>query len=149
MWLAGDGASLRHLTVSGTPEVNLGVAVKSREPLVWVRDCRIEDVRIGDILRKRTANDNLLDNYGVRLSYAAYAVVRDSEIWAHSPIYLSGVRQCCFIGNDLIPLTLYRGVATPKGQFRAAWRSSRNVSSRETGWAALREPKQAMLRRFA
>ena len=107
VWLAGDGASLRHLTVTGTPEVNLGVAVKSREPLVWVRDCRIEDVRIGGIERKRTANDNLLNNYGVRLSYAAYAVVRDSEIWAHSPIFLSGVRQCCFIGNDLIPLTLW------------------------------------------
>ena len=111
VWLAGDCASLRHLTVTGTPEVNLGVAVKSREPLVWVRDCRIEDVRIGDIERKRTANDKILDNYGVRLSKAAYAVVRDSEIWARAPLFLSGVRQCCFIGNDLVPLTVWGGNA--------------------------------------
>jgi hypothetical protein len=111
VWLAGDGASLGHLTVSGTSEVNLGVAVKDLEPLVWVRDCRIEDVRIGDIERKRAGNDELLDNYGVRLINAAYAVVRDSEIWARAPIYLSGVRQCCVIGNDLFPRTVWGGNA--------------------------------------
>jgi hypothetical protein len=111
VWLAGDGAGLEHLTVSGTPEVNLGVAVRGPEPLVWVRDCRIEDVRIGDIERKRTANNKILDNYGVRLTKAAYAVLRDSEIWARAPIYLSGVRQCCFMGNDLIPLTVWDGNA--------------------------------------
>jgi len=111
VWLAGDGASLGHLTVSGTPEVNLGVALKSPEPLVWVNNCRIEDVRIGGIERKQTAKNKLRDNYGVRLINAAYAVVRDSEICARAPLYLSGVRQCCFISNDLIPRTMWGGNA--------------------------------------
>ena len=111
VWLAGDGASLARLTVSGTPEVNLGVAVKSPEPLVWVSGCRIEDVRIGDIERKRIDNNKIQDNYGVRLSQAAYAVVRNSEICARAPLYLSGVRQCCFLDNDLIPRTVWGGNA--------------------------------------
>jgi hypothetical protein len=111
VWLTGDGASLMHLTVSGTPEVNLGVAVKSPEPLAWVRECHIEDVRIGDIERKHTAHDTFMDNYGVRLFNAAYAVVRDSEIWARAPIFLSGVRQCCITGNELFPRTLWGGNA--------------------------------------
>jgi len=111
VWLAGDGASLAHLTVSGTSEVNLGVAVRSPEPLAWVKACRIEDVRISDIERKHTAQNRLLDNYGVRLMNAAYAVVRDCEIWARAPVYLSGVRQCCIMGNDLVPLAMWGGAA--------------------------------------
>ncbi len=111
VWLAGDGASLMHLTVSGTPEVNLGVAVKSPEPLAWVRECHIEDVRIGDIERKRGPHDTFMDNYGVRLRRAAYAVVRDNEIWARAPIFLSGVRQCRFTGNELFSRTLWGGNA--------------------------------------
>ncbi len=111
VWLAGDGASLEHLTLSGTSEVNLGVAVRSPDPLVWVKECRVEDVRISDIERKHTAQNKLLDNYGVRLMNAAYAEVRDCAIWARAPIYLSGVRQCCFIGNDLVPLNMWGGAA--------------------------------------
>ena len=121
VWLAGDAAGLKDLTVSGTSEVNLGVAVKSAEPLVWVNGCRIENVRICGIERKHivTGNENPLNdsyggseengqgNYGVRLMNAAYAVVHNSEIWARAPLYLSGVRQCSFIGNDLIPLAAF------------------------------------------
>jgi hypothetical protein len=118
IWLAGDAAGLKDLTVSGTSQVNLGVAVKSAEPLVWVSGCRIENVRICGIERKHivTGNESPLNdsyggpeengqgNYGVRLMNAAYAVVHSSEIWARAPLYLSGVRQCSFIGNDLIPM---------------------------------------------
>ncbi|MGA2984433.1 MAG: hypothetical protein ABSG32_11495 [Terriglobia bacterium] len=118
IWLTGDGASVARLTVSGTPEVNLGVAVKSPEPLVWLRDCRIEDVRIGDIERKHAPHDKFMDNYGVRLMRAEYATVRDNEIWARSPIFLSGVRKCCITGNDLYPRTLWGGNAEASIQGR-------------------------------
>jgi len=111
VWLAGDGASLAHLTLSGTSAVNLGVAVRDPDPLTWVKDCRVEDVRIGDVERKHTAQNKILDNYGVRLINAEYAVVRDSQIWARAPIYLSGVRQCRITGNDLVPLAMWGGGA--------------------------------------
>jgi hypothetical protein len=117
IWLAGDDAGLKDLTVSGTSEVNLGIAVKSSDPLVWVNGCQVDNVRICGIQRKQIAaniksplnegyngsEENGQGNYGVRLTKAAYAVVRNSEIWARAPLYLSGVRQCSFIGNDLIP----------------------------------------------
>jgi hypothetical protein len=122
IWLAGDAASVKHLTVSGTSEVNLGVSVKSPESLVWVNGCQIEDVRICDIKRKQVATniknplkdyypgpeENGNGNYGVRLANAAYAVVRNNEIRARAPLYLSGVRQCSFIDNDLIPQAVLR-----------------------------------------
>ena len=111
VWLAGDGASIEHLAVSGTTEVNLGVAVKSPEPLAWLSGCRIENVRISGIERKWTRKRSFRENCGVRLFKAAYAVVRDSELWGRVPLYLSGVRQCCFIGNELVPLAMYDGNA--------------------------------------
>ena len=111
VWLAGDGASLAHLAVSGTSAVNLGVAVRSPQPLAWVKGCRVEDVEIGDIERKHTAQNKILDNYGVRLMNAEYAVVRGCEIWARAPIYLSGVRQCRILENDLVPLAMWGGGA--------------------------------------
>jgi hypothetical protein len=118
IWLAGDAAGVKDLTVSGTSEVNLGVAVKSTDPLVWVNGCRVENVRICGIERKHvvTGNESPLNdsyggpeengqgNYGVRLVNAAYALVHNCEIWARAPLYLSGVRQCSFIGNDLVPV---------------------------------------------
>jgi parallel beta-helix repeat protein len=120
IWLAGDGSALEHLTVRGTYEVNLGVAIKSPDPLVWIDGCRIEDVRLCGIGRKRVlsnspsapgddswgSEDIGQGNYGVKLTYAAHATVYQSEIWGRAPLYFSGVRQCTFTGNDLIPQTV-------------------------------------------
>ena len=32
VWLSGDGARLDNLTILGTPEVNIGVALRSSDP---------------------------------------------------------------------------------------------------------------------
>lgn len=105
VWLAGDGAGLRDLTVSGNPQVNLGVAVRGPEALGWVKGCRVERVRIADIEGKQA------ENCGVRLWNAAYAVVRDNEIWSRCPLYFSGVRQGEFRGNRLVSRTVWGGNA--------------------------------------
>ena len=118
VWLAGDGASLTHLTVSGTPQVNLGVAVKSPDPSAWVRSCRVDNVRISDIERKQRPADKFQDNYGIRLIRSTHAVVRNNEIWARAPLFLSGVRQCTFTDNVLYPRTLWGGNAEASIQGR-------------------------------
>ena len=105
VWLAGDGAGIQDLTVSANAQTNLGVAVRAADPLAWVRDCRVERVRIADVEGKQG------ENCGVRLYRAAYAVVHDSEIWGRCPLYLSGVRQCRFENNRLVSVTLWGGNA--------------------------------------
>lgn len=105
VWLAGDGAGLRDLTVSGNPQVNLGVAIRGREALGWIQGCRVERVRITDIEGKQA------ENCGVRLWNSAHAVVCDNEIWSRCPLYFSGVRQCEFRGNRLVSRTLWGGNA--------------------------------------
>lgn len=105
VWLAGDGASLRDLTVSGNPQVNLAIAIRGSNYLGWIKNCHIERVRVTDIEGKYN------ETCGVRLWNAAYAVVRDSELWARCPLYFSGVRQCEFIGNRLVSRTMWGGNA--------------------------------------
>jgi len=105
VWLAGDEAGLRDLTVSGNPQVNLGIAVRGPEALGWIEGCRVERVRIADIEGKQA------ENCGVRLWNAAYAVVRDNEIWSRCPLYFSGVRQGEFRGNRLVSRTVWGGNA--------------------------------------
>ncbi len=112
VWLSGDGASVSDLTVLGTPQINLGVAVRAAasaslgtEPPRWISGCRIERVRVADIEGKHA------EIYGVRLFNAVRAVVRDCELWGRSPLYLSGVRQCDFSRNRLVSVTRFGGNA--------------------------------------
>jgi len=106
VWLKGDGASISDLTILGSAQVNIGVLVASppnrtENARKWIKNCRIERVRIADIERKRG------EICGVRLENSAYAVVRDSELYARAPIYFTGIYQCQFIGNRLVPTTRY------------------------------------------
>lgn len=99
VWLAGDNASLWDLTVSGNPQANVGVLVRSPQSLDWLRGCRIEQCRISDIESKSG------ENKGVELVRAESAIVRHNEAWARAPVWLSGVRHCDLSGNTLIPVT--------------------------------------------
>ncbi len=103
VWLAGDGAALEDLTVSGTPQVNHGVVVTHPEPLGWVRRCRIENVRVADLEGKD------FDTSAVRLIGAESAVVRNNELWGRTPLYLSGVRDGDLSHNRLVPATRFGG----------------------------------------
>jgi hypothetical protein len=113
VWLSGDGAGVRDLTVLGSPQVNLGIAVRglspargdATSPLPWVDGCRIERVRVADLESKHA------EICGVRLFNASHAVVRDCELWGRSPLYLSGVRQCEFSRNRLVSATRFGGNA--------------------------------------
>lgn len=103
--LAGDGASIRDLTLCGSPQTNIGIAVRSSAFPAWVRGCRIEGVKVCDVERKG------LPNCGVRLFFADQASVRGNEIWGRAPLYLSGVTRCEFSENRLVAVTLFGGNA--------------------------------------
>ena len=103
--LAGDGASIRDLTLCGSSQTNIGIAVRSAEFPAWVRGCRVEGVKVCDVERKGRTN------CGVRLFYADQATVRGNEIWGRAPLYLSGVTQCEFSSNRLVAVTLFGGNA--------------------------------------
>ncbi|MCL4483462.1 MAG: hypothetical protein M1445_12785 [Bacteroidetes bacterium] len=105
VWLAGSGACIQNLTVSGNAQVNVGIAVRSEKPLEWIEGCRIERVKVADIDGKRA------ENCGIRLAKAAYAIVKDNEIWGRAPIFLSGARQGQFTNNRLVPVTRVGGNA--------------------------------------
>ena len=103
VWLAGEGAAIRDLTICGSSRANLGIVVRSPEHPAWVGGCRVERVTVRDVEGKQ------LENCGIRLYNAHHAVVRESELWGRAPIFLSGVRQCRFEGNRLVSVTLWGG----------------------------------------
>lgn len=113
IWLCGDGATVRDLTVLGSPQANIGIAVQGlpvsdadgAERLEWVDGCCIERVRVADLEGKHA------EICGVRLFNASHAVVRNCELWGRSPLYLSGVRQCEFSRNRLVSATRFGGNA--------------------------------------
>ena len=103
--LAGDGASIRDLTICGNSQTNIGIAVRDNDYPEWVRGCRVDGVTVRDVEGKGRTN------CGVHLFYADGAVVRDSEIWGRAPLYLSGVTRCEFARNRLVSVTLFGGNA--------------------------------------
>ncbi len=103
VWLAGDGAAMRDVTLSGNPQSSIGVAVRSEKPLRWIHGCRITSCRIADLEGKPA------DISAVRLFRAAEAVVTNNELWGRCPIYLSGVRNGNFSHNRLVPVTRFGG----------------------------------------
>lgn len=105
IWLAGDGAGVEDLTVLGSVQTNLGIVVRHPELPRWIHGCRIENVEVRDCQGKQA------ENCGVRLFHAESARVVGCELWARSPLFLSGVRQCEFSRNRLVSVTLWGGNA--------------------------------------
>ncbi len=105
VWLTGDGASVRDLTILGNAQVNVGIAVRSADPLKWVSDCKIDRVLVSECDGKHR------ENCGVLLRYADHARVADSELWGRSPIFLSGIRRSIIRANHLTSVTRFGGNA--------------------------------------
>jgi hypothetical protein len=105
VWLAGDGAALAELSVLGNAQVNHGIAIRAAEPTAWIRDCRVERVRLAECEGKQG------ENCGLYIRNARGCVVRNNELWGRSPLYLAGVRQCALAGNRLVSVTRFGGNA--------------------------------------
>lgn len=101
VWLSGDGAAVKNLTIAGSPQASTGVLIQSPEPLGWVKGCRVTDCRVVDLEGKGA------EICGVKLAQADAAVVRDNALHARAPIWLAGVRHCEFADNELVPHTRY------------------------------------------
>ena len=105
VWLTGDRASISDLTVLGNSQVNLGIAIRSADPLHWIRSCRVERVRLADCEGKQQ------ENCGVHVRKLEQGQIRDNELWGRSPIYIAGARQTVFSGNRLVSVTRFGGNA--------------------------------------
>lgn len=105
VWLAGDGAGIKDLTILGSVQTNLGIVVRHRDFPRWIRGCEVEDVEVRDCQGKQA------ENCGVRLFRAEASKVVGCELWARSPLFLSGVRQCELSHNRLVSVTLWGGNA--------------------------------------
>ncbi len=105
VWLAGDGAELRDLTVSGTPQATVGVLVQHPQPQQWVSRCRLERVRVTDLEGKDG------ENMAVHLAFAQDVVVRNCELWGRAPLFFSGLRQAQVVNNQLVSVTRFGGNA--------------------------------------
>ena len=56
VWLSGDGAGLKDMTILGTPQVNIGLALRSAEPTGWVSGIVVKNVKVLDIDGKQAEN---------------------------------------------------------------------------------------------
>lgn len=105
VWLSGDGAAVEGLTILGNAQVNIGIAIRSPEPLAWVRGCRAEKVRVADCDGKQA------ENSGVQATRVTGARVVDCELWGRAPLFILGARQSEFAGNQLVSVTRFGGNA--------------------------------------
>ena len=105
VWLAGDGAGLRDLTVLGDARTNIGIAIRATEPLRWLTNCQVVGVRSADCDGKQG------ENCGIHVRRAERCAVRGNELWGRAPIFISGARQTEFSGNRLVSVTRYGGNA--------------------------------------
>jgi hypothetical protein len=103
IWLAGDNAGILDLTVSGNPQISDGVLIQSDKQLKWVNNCRIERCRISDLEGKHA------EICGVRFVRASNATVKDNEIYARAPLFMSGIRYSNLSNNRLYPVTRFGG----------------------------------------
>ena len=105
VWLAGDGAGLRDLTILGNAQVNLGLAIRAAEPLRWITNCQVVNVRLADCDGKQG------ENCGLHVRRADHCVVRGNELWGRAPIFISGAKQTEFSSNRLVSVTRFGGNA--------------------------------------
>jgi len=103
VWLAGDGAALSGVTLCGSPQTNLGIAVCSPKFPEWIADCTIGGVAVRDVEGKHA------ENCAVRLYHALRPVVAHSDLCARTPIFLSGVKQGGIYANRLVSATRWGG----------------------------------------
>ena len=103
IWLAGDNSAIMDLTISGNPQISDGVLIQSDKPLKWVNNCRIERCRISDLEGKHA------EICGVRFVRASNALVKDNEIYARAPLFLSGIKYSNLSNNKLYPVTRFGG----------------------------------------
>jgi hypothetical protein len=105
VWLSGDGAALSNLSVLGSPQTNIGIAIQSKTPLDWVSGCQVSNVRVADIDGKQS------ENCAVRLRNVDRATVSDSELYGRAPLFLFGARRSLFKDNRLVSVTRFGGNA--------------------------------------
>ena len=103
VWLSGDGAGLKDVTILGTPQFNIGVALRSATPTGWVCDLDINNVKVMDIDGKQA------ENFAVHAHNVLRAHVDACELWGRTPLFLSGARKSAFQRNKLISVTRFGG----------------------------------------
>jgi hypothetical protein len=97
VWLRGDGAGLEYLGILGTPATDTGVFIgKASGESGRLRDITVSRVRIADIGRKEWLS------CAVRLRSVDYAVVRECNLTAQTPLLFEDVRQGQFEDNRLV-----------------------------------------------
>ncbi|MCX7006982.1 MAG: hypothetical protein NTY53_06990, partial [Kiritimatiellaeota bacterium] len=105
IWLAGDGASISDLEVFGDARLNIGIAIRSPQPLQWQMDNHVENVLVADCEGKQA------ENCGVQVHNAERAVVHNCELFGRTPLFISGARRSTFRGNRLVSVTRFGGNA--------------------------------------
>lgn len=105
VWLAGDGASIRNISIVGNAQVNIGIAVRSPEPGRWISGCRIDEVNVSGCDGKQA------ENCGVHLRYVEDAQITRNELWGRAPIFISGARHSVIRLNRLVSVTRFGGNA--------------------------------------
>ncbi len=103
VWLSGDGAGVKDVTILGTPQVNIGVALRSATPRGWVSDLDINNVKVMDIDGKQA------ENCAVHAHNVLRAHVDACELWGRTPLFLSGARKSAFQRNKLVSVTRFGG----------------------------------------
>ncbi len=103
VWLSGDGASVSHLTILGTSQTNIGIAIQSPTPTSWISDCKVQSVRVADIDGKQA------ENAAVRVRNAERAAVANCKLSGRTPLFLLGARHSVFAYNQLLSVTRFGG----------------------------------------
>ena len=105
IWLAGSGASISDLSIFGDAQLNIGVAIRSPQPLAWLANNRVERVRVADCDGKQA------ENCGVLVKNALCAAVSGCELFGRAPLFIFGARRSIFSGNRLVSVTRFGGNA--------------------------------------
>lgn len=96
IWIMGDDSGVMDLTLLGSSLINIGIAVYHLDdPVQWLDNIRIENVRVVDIGGKEG------ENRALYIRYARHITVKNCDLTGGCPLYLSGVRQGQFITNRL------------------------------------------------
>ncbi len=103
IWLSGSGASLADLSVYGTEQVNIGIAIQGAATTEWVDGCAVRRVRLIGCEGKQA------ENSAVHVRNLRGGSVCDNELWGRTPLFLSGVRQSVFANNRLVSVTRFGG----------------------------------------
>ena len=105
VWLQGDGAALEQVSVLGDARVNVGVVVRSPDPLGWISRAHVLFVTVADVDGKQGENCGLLVHNVNRFK------VEQCSLYGRVPLFLSGARRSEFTNLWLIPVTRFGGNA--------------------------------------